>query len=136
MTNVKCVAKIMVMMTNSITPNGLGMFSAWFGIRNLKIQIQMKKEQNLNNSTKQELTTPVVTNRYFHELEQKEVDALIADKKTIGYIMETYKQPDWCKYPNALEGQMGCWSLMDLSKDGLRTKISKDFCKGCDEYSL
>jgi hypothetical protein len=25
---------------------------------------------------------------------------------------------------------------MDLSKDGLRTKISKDFCKGCDEYSL
>jgi len=47
--------------------------------------------------------------RYFHELEQKEVDALIADKKTIGYIMETYKQPDWCKYPNALEGKMGCW---------------------------
>ena len=119
-------------MTNSITPNGLGMFSAWFGIRNLKIQIQMKKEQNLNNSTKQELTTPVVTNRYFHELEQKEVDALIADKKTIGYIMETYKQPDWCNYPEALSMTMGCWSLCDLKKDGLRTKISKEFCKGCD----
>lgn len=96
----------------------------------------MKKEQSLDESTEQALTIPVVTNRYFHELEQKEIDALIADKKTIGYIMETYKQPAWCKYPNALEGQMGCWSLMDLSKDGLRTKISKDFCKGCDECSL
>lgn len=61
---------------------------------------------------KPQLNIPVVTNRY------------------------SYKQPDWCKYPNALEGQMGCWSLMDLSKDGLRTKISKDFCKGCDECSL
>ena len=80
---------------------------------------------------------PCVTNRYFHELEQTEIDTLIADKKTIGYIMETYKQPDWCKYPpKCTEGLMGCWSLMDLSKDGLRTKISKDFCKGCDECSL
>ena len=78
----------------------------------------------------------VVTNRYFHELEQKEVDTLIADKKTTGYIMENYKQPNWCKSPNALEGKMGCWSLMDLSKDGLRTKISKDFCKGCECFSL
>jgi len=85
---------------------------------------------------KPQLNIPVVTNHYFHELEQTEIDALIDDKKTIGYIMETYKQPDWCKYPNALKGQMGCWSLMDLSKDGLRTKISKDFCKGCDECSL
>jgi hypothetical protein len=92
----------------------------------------MGKEQNLDNTTKQALTIP----SYFHELGQKEVDALTADKKTIGYIMETYKQPDWCKHPNALEGEMGCWSLMDLSKDGLRTKISKDYCKGCDECSL
>lgn len=96
----------------------------------------MDTEKDLKESTEQALTIPVVTNRYFHELEQKEVDALIADKKTIGYIMETYKQPDWCNYPNALDGQMGCWSLMDLSKVGLRTKISKEFCKGCDECSL
>ena len=95
-----------------------------------------KKAENSNIPLQPSLNIPVVTNRYFHELEQTEIDALIDDKKTIGYIMETYKQPDWCKYPNALEGQMGCWSLMDLSKDGLWTKISKDFCKGCDECSL
>lgn len=79
---------------------------------------------------------PGVTNRYFHELEQTEIDILIADKKTVGYIMENYKQPDWCNYPEALSMAMGCWSLCDLSKDGLRTKISKDFCKGCDCFSL
>jgi hypothetical protein len=96
----------------------------------------MKEIETTENSTEQALTTTVGTNRYFHELEQKEVDALIADKKTIGYILETYKQPDWCKYPNALAGKMGCWSLINLTKDGLRTKISRDFCKGCDECSL
>lgn len=95
----------------------------------------MNTENNLQENTKQTLTMPIVSKRYFHELEQKEVDALIANKKTIGYIMETYKQPYWCKYLNALEGQMGCWSLMDLSKDGFRNKISKDFCKSCDECS-
>ena len=79
---------------------------------------------------------PCVTKRYFHELEQTEIDTLIADKKTVGYIMENYKQPDWCNYPEALSMTMGCWSLCDLSKDGLRTKISKDFCKGCDCFSL
>lgn len=96
----------------------------------------MKKEQNIENSTEQALTIPVVSKRYFHELSQEEVDKLIADKKNWGDIMREYKQPDWCNYPNTLEGTMGCWSLVDLSKDGLRTKISKDFCKGCDECSL
>jgi hypothetical protein len=74
--------------------------------------------------------------RYFHELEQKEIDKLIADKKTIGYILENFKQPKWCNYHNALEGRLGCWSLMDLTKEGLRTKISEEYCKGCDSFSL
>lgn len=74
--------------------------------------------------------------RYFHELPQEEIDSLIADKKPINYIMETYKQPKWCNNSNALEGLVGCWSLMDLDKDGLRTKISEEFCKGCDCFSL
>jgi hypothetical protein len=73
---------------------------------------------------------------YFHELKQTDIDTLINEKKTVGYIVENYKQPDWCNYPNALEGRMGCWSLMDLSKEGLRTKISKSFCKSCDCFSL
>ena len=74
--------------------------------------------------------------KYFHELEQSEIDTLIAEKKTIGYIHENYKQPDWCNYPNALEGNMGCWSLMNLLKEGMRTKISKDFCKNCERFFL
>ena len=77
-----------------------------------------------------------VASRYFHELEQTEIDALISDKKTVDYIMENYKQPDWCNYHEALSMAMGCWSLCDLSKDGSRTKISKEFCKGCDCFSL
>jgi hypothetical protein len=72
--------------------------------------------------------------KYFHELEQSEINTLIAEKKTIGYILENYKQPDWCTYPNALEGNMGCWSLMNLLKEGMRTKISKDFCKNCERF--
>lgn len=96
--------------------------------------------RKLNKDSKKEQTEQcnisVVSKRYFHELSQEEVDKLIADKKNWDDIMQEYKQPDWCNYPNALEGFMGCWSLVDLSKDGLRTKISKDFCKGCEECSL
>jgi hypothetical protein len=71
---------------------------------------------------------------YFHELPQEEIDKLISEGVTVGYIMDNYKQPDWCNYPEALSMSMGCWSLCDLSKDGLRTKISKDYCKGCDYF--
>lgn len=95
----------------------------------------MDTEQNSDKSEKA-LRIGSVSKRYFHELSQEEVDKLIADKKNWGDIMREYKQPDWCNYPNALEGTTGCWSLIDLSKDGLRTKISKEFCKGCDECSL
>lgn len=72
--------------------------------------------------------------KFWHEVPQEEIDKLIEDHKTIGYVMENYKQPDWCTYPNALEGQMGCWSLMNLDKDGTRTMISHKFCKNCDCY--
>jgi len=74
--------------------------------------------------------------RYFHELSQEEIDKLIADKKTIEYIKKNYKQPYWCKYPQALNGRMGCWSLMDLKKNGGRTKISKEYCKNNCECCL
>jgi len=71
---------------------------------------------------------------FFHEAPQSDIDSLIANKGTWGDIMERYKQPDWCSYPNALEGQMGCWSLTDLSPDGLRNKISESFCQSCPEF--
>ena len=70
---------------------------------------------------------------YFHEIEQSEVDKLIKDKKTIQYLLDNYKQPDWCGYPKALSGDTGCWSLVDMKKGGLRTKISKEYCSNCDE---
>ena len=74
--------------------------------------------------------------QYFHELHQDKIDELIENKATIFQIKQMFKQPDWCNYPNALDGFLGCWSLMDISEDGLRTKISKEFCKKCDECSL
>ena len=105
--------------------------------RLLTTKLQIKMNRNIISKTTDEgLSEPShktdVSRSYFHEISQDEVDKLIADKKSIGYVMENYKQPDWCNYPEALSITMGCWSLCDLKKDGLRTKISKEFCKECD----
>lgn len=69
---------------------------------------------------------------FFHEVDQAEIDKLISDNKTWEYITKNYLQPKWCEYPEALNGLMGCWSLIDISKDGYRTKISEDYCKTCE----
>ena len=71
---------------------------------------------------------------YFHLAPQRRIDKMIADKKTWGDIQKEFSQPEWCNYPDALQGEMGCWSLVDMGKDGLRTKISHKLCKGCDCY--
>lgn len=71
---------------------------------------------------------------YFHEAPQSDIDRLIAEHGTWGDIMHRYKQPDWCNYHNALEGQMGCWSLTDIQPNGLRNRISEDYCKSCPEF--
>ena len=73
--------------------------------------------------------------QYWHELSQADIDKLIG-KVTNQFIMDNYKQPDWCTYPEALSGLMGCWSLGDATKDGSRTKISNKFCEKCDYYKL
>ena len=72
---------------------------------------------------------------YWHQISQEEIDKLIADKKTIGDVMKTYQQPNWCDYEEALAYYSGCWSLCDTRKDGNRTKISTDFCKDCDCFN-
>ena len=61
----------------------------------------MNESENID---KQELNVALqcVTKRYFHELEQTEIDSLFDDKKTVGYIMENYKKPHWCNHPEAL----------------------------------
>ena len=70
--------------------------------------------------------------KYWHELSQEEVDALVSSGKTWGDIMQEYQQPAWCGYLDALAGQVGCWSLVDYVKGGGRERISLDFCKGCE----
>ncbi len=73
-----------------------------------------------------------VKKKFFHQIPQEEVDKLISTNKSVGYVMANYKQPDWCSYPEALSMEFGCLSLCDLKKDGLRSKISVDFCKQCE----
>lgn len=74
----------------------------------------------------------LLAGKYWHELTDEEMQKLFDAKVTYGWTLKNIKQPDWCTYPNALEGTMGCWSLTDV-KD-LRKKISHEFCKDCDCY--
>jgi hypothetical protein len=71
-----------------------------------------------------------MSKRYWHKLQDSTIKRLVKNKVTIQECMKRYKQPDWCEYPNALEGVMGCWSLMD-SMD-LRHKISLEYCASCE----
>lgn len=73
-----------------------------------------------------------VKKRYWHELTDKEIQEFTDRKVTWDEIMNTFKQPDWCSYPNALNGILGCWSLTD--EFDLRHQISRTYCKNCDCY--
>ncbi len=69
--------------------------------------------------------------KYWHELTAKEFDKI--KDKSWSYIQKNYQQPDWCEYINALEGIMGCWSLVFLITGRKEhKKISRKFCKSCD----
>lgn len=62
--------------------------------------------------------------KYFHQL--SESDRIEASNLTVAQILNQYTQPDWCKYPDALAGCMGCWSLVGgIVKDEI-------CCKGCE----
>ena len=60
--------------------------------------------------------------KYFHELTNEEFKEAIKKKM----VYEDFKKPDWCYYPNALNWEMGCWSLTE------RLIKSKEDCKNCD----
>ena len=62
--------------------------------------------------------------KYYHETTKEERDSLIG--KTYGELMDKYMQPEWCAYPDALYGFMGCMSLMNLTE-----RINKDYCSDC-----
>lgn len=58
---------------------------------------------------------------YFHEQAYEQVARL-----TPQAAMAWYRQPDWCTYPDALNGLMGCMSLISGKvKD-------KKSCSRCD----
>ena len=63
--------------------------------------------------------------KYFHELSKEEFSLLVG-KITYGELAEKYPQPEWCTYPEATAGMMGCWSLVGHMVTG------KEFCKNCD----
>jgi len=65
----------------------------------------------------------------FHLLPAADFERLKKAGKTWGWVMRHYRQPTWCNYPNALEGPMGCWSLVG------RLVTGEAYCsKGCDQY--
>ena len=62
----------------------------------------------------------------FHKLTKEEFKVIVDSKITYGKLAEDYPQPEWCKYPEATSGAMGCWSLMSHMVTG------RDYCKNCE----
>lgn len=54
------------------------------------------------------------------------LNKLVHSKVTYKQFMKRYRQPDWCGYPEALCGLMGCWGLMGGSIH------REDDCCNCD----
>jgi len=69
--------------------------------------------------------------RYFHKLTPEQRSELERKNVLIQDLLDHFKQPDWCGYPNALSGLFGCWALH--RKD---TEINQNYCKGCDKCKL
>jgi len=69
-----------------------------------------------------------MTVKPFHELNEDEFKEIIKEGMTWKECAEKYPQPDWCGYPDAVCGVMGCWSLMSFMVTG------REYCKNCDCY--
>lgn len=67
--------------------------------------------------------------KYFHELTDDEFNELKESGINLGELAVKYPQPDWCDYPDALLGVMGCWSLV------YRCGVSESYCKECDCFN-
>ncbi len=72
--------------------------------------------------------------KYFHELTKAEFNELLKTKTSWEPCAKDYPQPIWCSYPDAVCGEMGCWSLMSFNKDGTNWVTGRKYCKGCDCY--
>lgn len=71
--------------------------------------------------------------KYWHRIPDKELQKRISRKWSCDRIMRRYSQPEWCNYPEALSGLMGCWSLIDVKR---RKKINREFCRNCEYFSV
>lgn len=63
---------------------------------------------------------------YFHRLTKQQFEAVRESDATIGEVKRVYQQPSWCTYPGALDGCMGCWSLVGGFIHGIKS------CGTCD----
>ena len=70
---------------------------------------------------------------YFHKLADDEREALEDSGATWAEVVQAYEQPSWCAYHLALNGVLGCWSLVGWSLADRRIRTEDD-CKGCDLY--
>ena len=52
--------------------------------------------------------------KYYHELTEDEYNKLKERGLTYGELAKLHPQPDWCEYPDAICGEMGCWHLTML----------------------
>lgn len=66
---------------------------------------------------------------YFHEMSRQEIYALRRGTKLDREFVDTFKQPEWCNYPDALDSILGCWRLNSF---GVRCKSS---CENCEEIN-
>ena len=67
--------------------------------------------------------------KFFHELTREEFSQLVGTRITWEECAQEYPQPAWCTYPNAVQGEMGCWSLMDFRVTG------PESCVDCELYN-
>ena len=72
--------------------------------------------------------------KYWHELENKEVEKIMKSNIKVGEFLNKYKQPDWCNYHEALSGIIGCWSLMRTKSNNYKSIITEEYCKTCELY--
>lgn len=65
---------------------------------------------------------------YFHEAVPGGFDTLKVEHPEwkIQTVIDRYASPEWCRYPDAVGGIMGCWSLIGgMVKD-------EGYCRNCD----
>jgi hypothetical protein len=68
--------------------------------------------------------------KYFHELTDEEFEKLKKTGVHWNDLPKNYPQPKWCMYSDALNAEMGCWSLV------YRMGVNKEYCsKDCDLFN-